>query len=166
MDFSHGLTYSVGGGRLLPGIQARVIKPDGSSARHNEPGELIVKGPGAALGYLNDEKANKATFLDGWIHTGDQVLISENYEIFVVDRLKELLKVRGFQVSPTEIESCLLSHSDIVDCCVTGVPDDYSGELPLAYVVLTPGAKEKYQCSHEAATRVKSSIIKAEEEGL
>ncbi|KAF5374141.1 hypothetical protein D9615_008885 [Tricholomella constricta] len=143
------------GGRLLPGIQARVIKPNGSLADYGEIGELIVRGPAAALGYLHDDQATKATFINGWIYTGDQVSISETNEIFVVDRLKELLKVKGFQVSPAELEGCLLSHTDIMDCCVIGIPDDYCGEVPLAYVVLTADAHERSALSAEAERRIK-----------
>lgn len=105
--------------------------------------------------------------------------MSEDNEIFVVDRLKvhrellspisrpilnildqELLKVKGFQVAPAELEGCLLSHPDIVDCCVVGIPDDYNGELPLAYVVLSSDAHERLAFSPEAEYDIKCSIIK------
>ncbi|RDB15274.1 4-coumarate--CoA ligase-like 7 [Hypsizygus marmoreus] len=148
------------GGRLLPGVEARVIKPDGSLAQCGEQGELIVKGPAAALGYLNDDQATKETFVNGWIRTGDQVSISESNEVFVVDRLKELLKVRGFQVAPAEIEGCLLAHPDITDCCVIGIPDEYSGELPFAYIVLSPDAHERTAFDVSAETELKLSIVK------
>ncbi|TFY55235.1 hypothetical protein EVJ58_g8376 [Rhodofomes roseus] len=86
-------------GRLVPGVVARVVKPDGSLAGFNEPGHLIVKGPANALRYLNNEEATKETFVDGWVHTGDEVTINETMEVFVVDRIKELIKVKGFQAS-------------------------------------------------------------------
>jgi 4-coumarate--CoA ligase len=75
-------------GRLNPGVVARVVKPDGSLAGYNEPGELRVKTPSLALGYLNNEQATRDTFVDGWLCTGDEVIIREDNEIFIVDRLK------------------------------------------------------------------------------
>jgi 4-coumarate--CoA ligase len=75
-------------GRLLPGVVARVVKPDGSLAGFNEPGELRVKTPSLALGYWNDEQATKETFVEGWLRTGDEVIIREDKEVFIVDRLK------------------------------------------------------------------------------
>ncbi|KAG6916030.1 hypothetical protein DXG01_008753 [Tephrocybe rancida] len=117
------------GGKLLPGVQARVIRPDGSLADYGELGALIVKGPAAALGYLNDEQAC------------------------------EMIKVKGLQVAPAEIEGCLLAHPDVADCCVVGVPDDYSGELPLAFVALTTEAQERFMFSADEAYKIKASII-------
>ncbi|KAI1786898.1 amp dependent CoA ligase [Ganoderma leucocontextum] len=123
------------GGVLLPGCIARVVKPDGSLAGIGERGELIITGPSMSLGYLNNKEATEETFLDGWVRTGDEVYFNERKEIFVVDRIKELIKVRGFQVPPAELEGHLLDHPDVGDVCVVGLPDEYSGELPLAFVV-------------------------------
>ncbi|KAF9465774.1 hypothetical protein BDZ94DRAFT_303366 [Collybia nuda] len=148
------------GGQLLPGIQARVIRADGSLAGYGEEGELIVKGPAAALGYLDNQQATSETFINGWVRTGDQVIISSAQEIFVVDRIKELLKVKGFQVAPAELEGCLLSHPDVIDCCVVGVPDDYSGELPRAYVVLSSDALQRTASSAAESSIIQNSIYK------
>ncbi|CAA7269123.1 unnamed protein product [Cyclocybe aegerita] len=147
-------------GRLLPGIQARVVKPDGSLARYGERGELIVKGPGNVLGYFNNPQATSETFIDGWVHTGDEVVLTKDREVFVFDRLKEFMKVRGFQVAPAELEGCLLSHPDVADACVVGLPDDYNGELPLAYIVLSPSASERISRNSSMAGFFCSSIIK------
>ncbi|KAG7452393.1 amp dependent CoA ligase [Guyanagaster necrorhizus] len=125
-------------GQLLPGIVAHVLKEDGSLAREGEQGELIVTGPSMALRYRNNEEATKSTFVNGWVRTGDEVIIRNN-ELFVVDRLK----VRGFQVAPAELEGHLLLHPSVTDCCVVPVPNDYSGELPLAYVVLEPELRKR-----------------------
>lgn len=130
------------GGRLLPGIQAQVIKSDGSLARFGERGELVVKGPGKALGYFGNLQATNEAFVDGWVRTGDDVILTADREIFVFDRIKEIIKVKGFQVAPAELEGCLLSHPDVADACVVGIADDYSGELPVAYVVLTAEAAQ------------------------
>ncbi|GLB45473.1 putative AMP-binding enzyme C-terminal domain [Lyophyllum shimeji] len=86
--------------------------------------------------------------------------MSATNEIFVIDRLKELMKVKGFQVAPAELEGCLLSHPDVLDCCIVGIPDDCSGELPLAYVVLTPDAEKRAIYGLEAAYQIKRSISK------
>lgn len=77
-----------GAGRFLPGIVARVVRPDGSLAGFDEPGELRVKTPSLALGYWNDEKATNETFVEGWLCTGDEVIIRKDKEVFIVDRLK------------------------------------------------------------------------------
>ncbi|KAF4617186.1 hypothetical protein D9613_005623 [Agrocybe pediades] len=148
-------------GRLLPGIQARVIKPDGSLARCGERGELVVKGPGISLGYLHNQKATKETFRDGWVYTGDEVSLSADQEVFVHDRLKEFIKVKGVQVSPSEIEDCLLSHPDIAEACVIGIPDDYSGEIPVAYVALTNSAVDSLNGNRVPVSYYINSFIKA-----
>ncbi|KDR82332.1 hypothetical protein GALMADRAFT_57372 [Galerina marginata CBS 339.88] len=147
------------GGRLLPGIQAKVIKPDGTLARYGERGELLVRGPGSALGYLHNVAATKETFRDGWVHTGDEVSITSDQEVFVFDRLKEMIKVKGFQVAPSELEDCLLSHPDVAEACVVGIPDDYCGEVPLAYVVLKAKVRDYSNCNPGAINQLTDSIM-------
>ncbi|KAF9076081.1 amp dependent CoA ligase [Rhodocollybia butyracea] len=146
-------------GTLLPGIVARVRKSDGSLASQGESGELIVKGPSMALGYLNNEQANKETFVDGWVHTGDEVMF-KNGELYVVDRLKEIMKVKGFQVAPAELEGHLLLHPAVADVCVVGIPDEYSGELPLAYVVVDSKLQTAITNDPSAAVKLKREIAK------
>ncbi|KAI0706143.1 phenylacetyl-CoA ligase [Cytidiella melzeri] len=154
------------GGQLLAGNVCRVLKADGSWAGYNEPGELIVRGPTAALCYYNNPKATEETFLyfdgkpDRWVRTGDEVYINEIGEVFVVDRMKEIMKVRGFQVAPAELEGHLLSHPDVADCCVVGIPDEYSGEVPLAFVVPSHDAQERIKRDSQEVTRIKDSIVK------
>ncbi|EPQ60491.1 acetyl-CoA synthetase-like protein [Gloeophyllum trabeum ATCC 11539] len=151
-------------GRLVPGTVARVVKPDGSLAKAGETGELVVSGPQVTLGYYKDDKATRETFLeiDGkrWVRTGDEVLIKHDGDLFVVDRIKELIKVRGFQVAPAELEGHLLGHPDVADVCVVGVPDEYSGEVPLAFVVLEPKTAEKIKGNPSAAHSIKAAIQK------
>lgn len=147
-------------GQLLPGVVARVVKPDGSLAGFNEPGELRVKTPSLALGYWNDEQATKETFIEGWLRTGDEVIIREDKEVFIVDRLKEIMKVRGFQVAPAELEGCILDHRDVADTCVVPIPDDYSGEVPLAFVVLRTFAADRVGNDSREADKIKASIMK------
>ena len=126
---------SVSAGVLLPGIVARVQRADGTYAGFNEPGELVVKTQSMASGYSNNEEATKETFVDGWVRTGDEVTINENMEIFIIDRLKEMLKVRGFQVAPAEMEAHLTEHPFISEVCVVGIPHEFHGELPFAFIV-------------------------------
>ncbi|KAL0951462.1 hypothetical protein HGRIS_008150 [Hohenbuehelia grisea] len=146
-------------GRLIPGITARVVKADGSLASPGELGELVVKGPSMALGYSNNPKATKETFVNGWVHTGDEVMINDKCELYVLDRVKEIFKVKGFQVAPAELEGHLLKLNYVSDACVVSIMDDYSGELPLAYVVLDPAVKHKAKDPQQAA-RLKASIAK------
>ncbi|KIJ62740.1 hypothetical protein HYDPIDRAFT_30328 [Hydnomerulius pinastri MD-312] len=147
-------------GRLLPGVVARVVKEDGTLVGYNEPGELRVKMPSLALGYWNNPEATRETFVDGWLRTGDEVIIREDKEVFIVDRLKEIMKVKGFQVAPAELEGHLLSLPEVSDVCVVPVPDDYSGEVPMAFVVLQQDVARRVANNPAEAEKVKASIIK------
>ncbi|KAH7926476.1 acetyl-CoA synthetase-like protein [Leucogyrophana mollusca] len=147
-------------GQLLPGVVARVVRPDGSLADFDEPGELVAKTPSLALRYDGNPEATAETFVDGWLRTGDEVKMNRDGEIFVLDRLKEMIKVRGYQVAPAELEGCILDHPDVADTCVVSVPDEYSGELPLAFVVLHPQPAKRTESSARAAEEIKQSIMK------
>ncbi|GBE87735.1 Acyl-CoA ligase easD [Sparassis crispa] len=147
-------------GRLVNGIIARVVKPDGSLAKFGEPGELVVRGPAMALGYLDNVEATRETFRNGWVHTGDEVTINQEGELFVVDRIKELIKVKGFQVAPAELEGHLLEHPDVSDVCVVPIPDEYRGEIPLAFVALSAGAAERVKKNPALAREIKASLVK------
>ncbi|KAF9477527.1 amp dependent CoA ligase [Pholiota conissans] len=126
-------------GKLIPGVSAKVVKPDGSLAAEGEPGELVVTGPSMAMGYYDNPAATAETFVDGWVRTGDEVVIKNN-EVYILDRIKEIMKVRGFQVAPAELEAHLLAHPYVSDACVVGIPDEYSGEVPMAFVVPSASA--------------------------
>ncbi|KAG2032893.1 hypothetical protein BDR03DRAFT_903206 [Suillus americanus] len=145
---------SGGAGQLLPGIIGRVEKPDGTLADFDEPGELVVKTQALALGYANNLEATKETFVNGWLRTGDEVTMNRKGEIV------EMLKVRGFQVAPAELEGCILDHPDVTDTCVVGIQDEYSGDLPLAFVVLRPEATKRVEDNLSAADEIKASIMK------
>ncbi|KAK7434667.1 hypothetical protein VKT23_020075 [Stygiomarasmius scandens] len=151
------------GGQLLPGTSAKVVKEDGSLAKIGEIGELWVKGDQIALGYYGDENATRETFVDGWLRTGDQVLFKSNGDIFILERIKELLKVKGLQVAPAELEGHLLVHPQVSDAAVIGIPDEYHGELPLAFVVLQPetALAMKGDKSGTCAEQMRKSIFKA-----
>lgn len=127
-------------GSLLPGFEAKVVTMEGQEVTgYDQPGELWAKGPSVVLGYLNNDTATKETFVDGYMRTGDEVVIRKspggNEHIFVVDRIKELIKVKGLQVAPAELEAHLLTHPAVADCTVIPVPDDAAGEVPKAFVV-------------------------------
>jgi len=94
-----------------------------------------------------------------WVRTGDEVIIDENNDVFIVDRLKEIMKVRGFQVAPAELEGHLLNNSFISDCCVVGVPDEYSGDLPFAFVVPSAEANEKIKRGEEKDVKVQIAKV-------
>lgn len=104
----------------------------------NTPGEILAKGPQCCnLGYLNNPKATAETFdADGWLHTGDVGHIDEEGMVTITDRIKELVKVKGNQVAPAELEDLLLGNDRVEDCAVMGVPDAERGEVPKAFVVL------------------------------
>ncbi|KIK59395.1 hypothetical protein GYMLUDRAFT_44743 [Collybiopsis luxurians FD-317 M1] len=151
---------SGGAGVLEPGVRARILKQDGSYGTFDEVGELCIWSPSNALGYYNNEQATKETFVDGWVRTGDEAKIDRNMEIWILDRIKEIMKVRGFQVAPAELEGCILGHPDVVDACVVGIPDEYSGEIPLAFVVLSDAAAKRAEGSVEEGAKIKASIQK------
>jgi acyl-CoA synthetase (AMP-forming)/AMP-acid ligase II len=129
-------------GTTIPELEMKLIDEEGNDVTHTKRrGEACVRGPTIIRGYYENEKANKESFdSEGYYKTGDVLELDPKTSFFyVVERMKELIKVRGFQVAPAELEGVLTSHPDIVDAGVIGVPDDASGELPRAYVVLREG---------------------------
>ncbi|KAI8648453.1 hypothetical protein NCS56_01530200 [Fusarium sp. Ph1] len=137
-------------GSLLPGTKAKIVDTAGNEiTSYDCSGELLVQAPSVVLGYLNNEKATAETFVfdtDGrWIRTGDEALFtlapSGNEQLVIVDRIKELIKVKGHQVAPAELEAHILSHPAVSDCAVIQVPDGRSGEVPKAFIVQSPVAK-------------------------
>ncbi|WP_405863989.1 4-coumarate--CoA ligase family protein [Streptomyces sp. NBC_00005] len=106
----------------------------------SEPGELWVKGPNVMTGYLGNEEATASTIdSDGFLHTGDLARVDHVGRVFIVDRLKELIKYKGYQVPPAELEALLLTHAAVADAAVVGVTDDDGEEIPKAFVVRRPG---------------------------
>ncbi|KAI7891735.1 uncharacterized protein EV154DRAFT_507055 [Mucor mucedo] len=131
-------------GVLISNMKCKIVNEQGEELGADQAGEVLLKGPVIMKGYLNDEKANKETFTrDGWMRTGDVAKYdSKTGEFFIVDRLKELIKYKGYQVAPAELEALLMSHTSIADCCVVGVYDSSQAtEIPRAYVVLQPNIK-------------------------
>ena len=121
-----------------PSTECKIIDLEtGAELGPNQEGEVCVRGPQVMKGYLNKPEATAATIdPDGWIHTGDIGYADEDGHFFIVDRAKELIKYKGFQVAPAELESVLLTHPAISDAAVIPSPDEEAGEVPKAYVVL------------------------------
>lgn len=136
-------------GHLIPGFEGRLLGSDGSFVSgYNTPGELVLRSPSVMIGYYKNEEATKDTFTnDGWLRTGDLVEIrksAKGYDhIFIVDRIKELIKVRGQQVAPAELEKSLRLCPVVSDVAVVPVPDGSSGQLPLAFIVRSEAAKSE-----------------------
>nr|BAQ25863.1 luciferase homolog [Cryptalaus berus] len=130
-------------GTVVPLMSAKVINIDnGESLGPNVVGELCFKGGLVMRGYAGNIKATKeAIDEDGWLHTGDLGYYDKEGHFYIVDRLKELIKYKGFQVPPAELEGLLLKHPCIKDAAVIGIPDELAGELPAAFVVKQPGKK-------------------------
>jgi acyl-CoA synthetase (AMP-forming)/AMP-acid ligase II len=131
-------------GFAIPNTECRLIDPaTGEDAAPGERGELWVRGPQVMKGYLNNPEATAATLdSEGWLHTGDVAIVDENGCYTVVDRVKELIKYKGYQVAPAELEAVLINHPEIADAAVIGVPDKESGEeLPKAFLVRAPGSE-------------------------
>lgn len=129
-------------GVAISNTLSRIVDPEtGQDLPLGEDGELWVKGPQVMKGYLNNPKATAETIVeDGWLRTGDIGHFDEDGYLYVTDRLKELIKYKGFQVAPAELEAEILTHHEIADVAVIGVPDDEAGELPMAFVVPAPGS--------------------------
>jgi acyl-CoA synthetase (AMP-forming)/AMP-acid ligase II len=142
---SEGRTVPKGSvGYAIPNTECRLVDPGtGEDAAEGERGELWIRGPQVMKGYLNNEKATSETVdSDGWLHTGDVAIVDDHGIYTVVDRVKELIKYKGYQVAPAELEAVLLSHPEIADAAVIGVPEKESGEeLPKAFVVRAPGSE-------------------------
>jgi acyl-CoA synthetase (AMP-forming)/AMP-acid ligase II len=118
-------------GRIAPSTELRVLDPDDEGR-----GELLLRGPQNMTGYLNAPEATAETLdPDGWLHTGDLGRVDVSGNVFVLDRLKELIKVDAQQVAPAELEALLATHPAVADCTVVGRPDARRGEVPVAVVV-------------------------------
>lgn len=123
-------------GILLPNSQGKVVDVStGKALGPNEKGELCLKGPQIMKGYFDNVTATQATMKEGWLHSGDIGFYDRQGHFFIVDRLKELIKVKGFQVAPAELEDLLRTHEKVLDVAVIGVPDERHGEVPRAYIV-------------------------------
>ncbi|WP_447007429.1 AMP-binding protein [Saccharothrix isguenensis] len=135
-DDEPGSAASVG--RTAPGVECKIVDTTtGAELGPDQDGEILIRGPHVMKGYLNaDEATAEVLEPDGFLHTGDLGHVDGGGELFIVDRIKELIKYNGQQVSPVELEAVLMTHPKIADAAVVGVPDEANGELPKAFVVV------------------------------
>ncbi len=127
-------------GLTVPNAECRIVDPEtGEDQDIGGEGELWIRGPMVMAGYLNNPEATALTIDDdGWLHTGDVATVDEHQHFYIVDRVKELIKFKGFQVPPAELEAIIITHPAVADVAVIGIPDDEAGELPKAFVTLKP----------------------------
>ena len=124
-------------GRPVPNTECRIVDVvTGQDVPAGEPGELCIRGPQVMKGYLNNPEATAhAIDADGWFHTGDVARLDDDGSLWIVDRIKELIKYKGYQIAPAELEALLLTHPAITDAAVIPVRDEEAGEIPKAFVV-------------------------------
>ncbi|XP_072382627.1 luciferin 4-monooxygenase [Diabrotica undecimpunctata] len=123
-------------GKIVPGMMAKVIDDNGNPLPAYGEGEVCFKGPLIMKGYVGDPKSTHSTIdKDGWLHTGDVAYYDSDGYFFIVDRIKELIKYKAFQVAPAELEALLLTNPAIQDAAVIGLPNEEAGELPMAFIV-------------------------------
>jgi len=139
-------------GKILPNSQMKVVDLDsGEAVPAGVRGEVCIKGPQVMLGYRGRKEETQQTIQDQWLHTGDIGYYDEGENLFIVDRLKELIKVKGFQVAPAELEDVIRSIPEASDVAVIGVASAREGEVPRAYVVRScPSLTEEMVAAHVA----------------
>lgn len=146
-------------GQLAPATEAKIIDPKtGADIHPSEPGELLVRGPQIMKGYYKDPEATKNTIRpDGFMHTGDIGHFDKEGWLYLTDRMKELIKYKGFQVPPAELEAVIASMPEVKDVIVIPVPDDEAGEVPRAYVVKQDNCPKDF-CADDVIEFVHSAV--------
>lgn len=131
---------NLGVGLLVPGLLSKVVDLETQETLEaGKMGEICYMGEQVMLGYWDNPEATRQTIdQDGWLHTGDIGYFDNKNRLHVIDRIKELIKYKGYQVAPSEIETVLLSHQAIKDAAVASKPDERDGEVPVAFVVKQP----------------------------
>jgi acyl-CoA synthetase (AMP-forming)/AMP-acid ligase II len=139
-------------GRCIPNTECKIVDMEtGAELGHNQEGEICMRGPQVMKGYLNRPEATASTIdADGWLHTGDIGYADEEGHFYIVDRAKELIKYKGFQVAPAELEALLLSHPAIADAAVIPCADEEAGEIPKAFIVMKGEASDEEIMSYVA----------------
>jgi long-chain acyl-CoA synthetase len=139
---SAGMTPVFGSvGRVLGGMELRIVDDDGGDALVGDAGEIWVRGPNVFAGYLDDPEATARVLTpDGWLRTGDIGMCDEQGRLYLIERAKDLVIVSGFNVYPAEVEEVLEAHPAVIDAGVIGVPHPHTGEAVKAFVVLGDGA--------------------------
>ncbi|KIY68370.1 acetyl-CoA synthetase-like protein [Cylindrobasidium torrendii FP15055 ss-10] len=147
-------------GVLLPNLQSRLVADDGLDAKEGEPGEIWIRGPTVMKGYLKNASATAGCInSEGWFQTGDIAVRTNEGFYYIVDRKKELIKYKGFQVPPAELEALLLNNPDVADAAVVGVYDDAQAtELPRAYIVAANPSAKKAQLARDVIAWTKARV--------
>lgn len=128
------------GGRVAPGVEVRVVDPEsGQALPAGKEGEIVVRGSTVMRGYYRDPETTAAALRNGWFHTGDLGVATPDGYVFYVGRIKDMLKVGGFNVAPQEVEEALRAHPAVGDVAVSGIPDERLGEVPVAFVIPAAG---------------------------
>lgn len=127
-------------GPAIPGCEVKIVDAVGNEVPLGEMGEVICRGPNIMKGYWKQPQATAETLRDGWLHTGDLGTMDGDGYLSIVDRVKDMINVSGFNVYPREVEETLFKHPAVADAAVVQYPDPYQGESVLAYIVLKPGA--------------------------
>ncbi len=127
-------------GIAAPGVEIRILAPDGREMPPDQPGEIVLRSPGNFKGYWNKPEATAATLREGWVHTGDMGKLDADGYLSFLGRIKEMIKVSGYSVFPEEVESILMRHPAVAQAAVIGVPDVEKGEVVKAFIVGKPGA--------------------------
>ncbi len=135
----HGPSGTLSIGVPLPGVGARVVDPEGNALPPGEQGELELTGPAVVPGYWNNPEATAGTMPGGRLRTGDVAILDEQGWVYLVDRLKDQINVSGYKVWPREVEDTLYAHPAVLEVAVVGEPDEYRGEVVVAYVSLAEG---------------------------
>ncbi|KGQ01191.1 hypothetical protein PAAG_12136 [Paracoccidioides lutzii Pb01] len=153
--------YAATVGDLIPSTEIKIVNDQGKELGYNKPGEILAKGPQIAMGYLGNEGATAESFdQDGFFHTGDIGSMDEEGLLSIVDRIKEMIKVKGIAVAPAELEDLLLGHPNVSDVAVLGKQDDYAGERPKAHVVLKQGVERSEAVGRELIQYVKERKVR------
>jgi long-chain acyl-CoA synthetase len=126
-------------GKVLPGVDVRLVDEHGGDVEDGDPGEIVVRGPNVFRGYWRRDEETEAAFRDGWFRTGDVAYRDDDGYLHIVDRRKDLVIVSGFNVFPKEVEDAIARHPAVAECAVIGVPDERTGEAVKAIVVPRPG---------------------------
>lgn len=140
-------------GPPLPGVEVRLVGADGDDVLVGDPGEIWVRGPNVFAGYWGDDEATARVLTDGWLHTGDIAVADDDGYLSLVDRVKDLVIVSGFNVYPAEVEDVLRAFPGVADAAVIGVPSARTGEAVAAWVVAEPGATLTADALREHASR-------------
>lgn len=147
-------------GKLLPNMKAKYLGADDKEVPTGETGELAMFGPNVFQGYLNRPELTKECFTDdGYFRTGDIGYQDKDGNFYITDRVKELIKYKGFQVAPAELEGKLVAHPAVDDAAVIGVySEEHASELPRAYIVLKPGHDNSEKMGHEIASWIGDKV--------